>query len=134
MGVADNSPLFEKATECQGHFFRQYPLVSNGQMVPNKIRGKSIRRGICQRNDEIFMVETMNKESFHDFSLALVDLGVDQAVYLVGSTAAGWAIDANVKTKQSRRNANEIQKKHFIVACTSQQAYGSVRSCCRNAA
>jgi hypothetical protein len=95
VGVADNSPLFEKATECQGHFFRQYPLVSNGQMVPNKIRGKSIRRGICQRNDEIFMVETMNKESFHDFSLALVDLGVDQAVYLVGSTAAGWAVDAN---------------------------------------
>lgn len=95
VGVADNSPLFEKATECGGHFFRQYPLVGNGQMVPNKIRGKSIRRGICQRNGETFMVETINKESFHDFSLALVDMGVDQAVYLVGSTAAGWAVDAN---------------------------------------
>lgn len=95
IGVADNSPLFEKATECGGHFFRQYPLVCDGQMVPNKVRGKSIRRGICERNGEIFMVETINKESFHDFSLALVDLGVDQAVYLVGSTAAGWAVDAN---------------------------------------
>lgn len=95
VGVADNSPLFEKATECGGHFFRQYPLVSNGEMVPNKIRGKSIRRGICLRNGEIFMVETLNKESFHDFSLALVDMGVEQAVYLVGSTAAGWAVDAN---------------------------------------
>ena len=95
IGVADNSPLFEKATECGGHFFRQYPLVCDGQMVPNKVRGKSIRRGICERNGEIFMVETINKESFHDFSLALVDLGVSQAVYLVGSTAAGWAVDAN---------------------------------------
>lgn len=95
VGVAENSPLFEKATECGGYFFRQYPLVKDGQIVPNKVRGKSYRRAICVRNNEIFMVETMSKESFFDFSLALVDMAVDQAVYLVGSTAAGWAVDAN---------------------------------------
>ena len=32
-------------------------------------------------------------ESLHDFAQALVDLGVDHAVYLVGSSAYGWAID-----------------------------------------
>lgn len=43
------------------------------------------------------MVESLSKESFHDFAQALVDLGVDQGVYLVGSTAYGWAIDEHGK-------------------------------------
>ncbi len=93
IGVADNSPLFEQATEEGGYFFRQYPLVSNGEIVENELKGKSIRRGICERQGEIFMVETGTTESFHDFSQALVDLHVNQAVYLVGSSAYGWAVD-----------------------------------------
>lgn len=93
IGVAENSPLFEKATEEGGYFFRQYPLVSNGQAIDNEPKGKSIRRAICDRQGEIFMVETGSTESFHDFAQALADLGVDQAVYLVGSSAYGWAID-----------------------------------------
>lgn len=93
VGVAQNSPLFEQATEQGGYFFRQYPLVSNGVLVENEPKGKAIRRAICDRQSEIFMVETGTIESFHDFAQALVDLGVDQAVYLVGSVAYGWAVD-----------------------------------------
>lgn len=93
VGVADNSPLFEQATEEGGYFFRQYPLVCDGELVDNEPKGKSIRRAICDRQGEIFMVETGTIESFHDFAQALVDLGVDQAVYLVGSSAFGWAVD-----------------------------------------
>lgn len=93
IGVADNSPLFEQATEDGGHFFRQYPLVSNGELVDNAPKGKSIRRAICDRRGEIFMVESGTPESFHDFAQALVDLGIDQAIYLVGSSAYGWAVD-----------------------------------------
>ena len=95
IGVADNSPLFEKATEENGYFFRQYPLVSNGEVIDNEPKGKSIRRAICDRQGEIFMVETGTAESFHDFAQALSDLGVDHAVYLVGSSAYGWAVDAS---------------------------------------
>lgn len=93
IGVAENSPLFEKATEQGGYFFRQYPLVKDGQLIDNEPKGKSIRRAICDRQGEIFMVETGTIESFHDFAQALVDLGVNQAVYLVGSLAYGWAVD-----------------------------------------
>ena len=100
IGVAENSPLFEKATEQGGYFFRQYPLVSNGKLVENEPKGKSIRRAICDRQGEIFMVETGTTESFHDFAQALVDLGVDQAIYLVGSTAYGWAVDEIGKTHE----------------------------------
>lgn len=100
IGVAENSPLFEKATEEGGYFFRQYPLVSNGKLIENEPKGKSIRRAICDRQGEIFMLETGTPESFHDFAQALVDLGVDQAIYLVGSTAYGWAVDENGKTHE----------------------------------
>jgi hypothetical protein len=93
VGVADNSPLFEEAINRGGYFFRQYPLVDNGKFVANEPKNKSTRRAICERRGEIFMIETLTKESFHDFTQALVDLGVDNAVNLAGSEAYGWALD-----------------------------------------
>lgn len=93
VGVAENSPLFEEATDNGGYFFRQYPLVQDGAVVDNEPKNKSIRRAICDRQGEIFMIESLSRESFHDFAQALVDLGVDQAIYLVGGDAYGWAFD-----------------------------------------
>jgi hypothetical protein len=95
VGMAENSPLFEKATEKGGYFFRQFPLVDNGKLVENEQKGKSVRRALCQRGDETFTIETLDTESFHDFAQALVDLGVDNAIYLIGSNAYGWATDAD---------------------------------------
>ena len=93
VGVSENSPLFEEATEKGGYFFRQYPLVASRQLVENDPKNKSERRAICQRRNETFMVHTLTKESFHDFAQALVDLGSDNAVSLVGSIAYGWYVD-----------------------------------------
>ena len=93
VGVADNSTLFERATETEGYFFRQYPLVENGTLVDNAPKGKTIRRALCDRRGEIFMVESQSAESFHDFAQALTDLGCDNAIYLVGSSAYGWEVD-----------------------------------------
>lgn len=110
VGVADNSPLFEEATEREGYFFRQYPLVKDGVLVENEPKNKSERRAICDRQGEIFMAESLSKESFHDFAQALADLGVDQAVYLVGSTAYGWAVD-----EQGERH--EFGEDNFYTGC-----------------
>ena len=88
VGVADNSPLFEEATEKGGYFFRQYPLVDNGKLVENEPKNKSVRKAICDRDGEIFIAVSENPESFHDFAQALVDLHVDNAVYLVGSDSS----------------------------------------------
>lgn len=49
LGVADNSPLFEEATETEGYFFRQYALVDNGVLVENEPKNKAIRKAICDR-------------------------------------------------------------------------------------
>lgn len=105
IGVAENSPLFEQATEQNGYFFRQYPLVNNGKLVENEPKGKTKRRGICDRAGEIFIVESLTEESFHDFAQALVDLKVDNAIYLVGSSSYGWIIDKNnVRHEFGNRN------------------------------
>ncbi len=118
VGVADNSPLFEEATEKGGYFFRQFPLVDNGSLVENELKGKAVRRALCDRDGEIFTVETLSIESFHDFAQALVDLGVDNAIYLVGANAYGWATDIdgqrhefgdpNPKTSNKWRNINYL--------------------------
>jgi hypothetical protein len=47
------------------------------------------------------MVETLDNESFHDFSQALTDLGAEQAIYLVGASAHSWAVDKDGTTHYS---------------------------------
>lgn len=94
VGVAANSPLFEKATEVEGHFFRQYPLVKNGSIfIDNAPKGKAIRKALCDRNGEIMVIMSKSEESFHDFAQALADMHVDNAIYLVGSNSYGYFRD-----------------------------------------
>jgi hypothetical protein len=93
VGVADNSPLFEEATEKGGYFFRQYPLVDNGVLIENEPKGKSIRKALCDRNGEIMIIMSQTPESFHDFAQALVDMKIDNAIYTVGSTSYGYFRD-----------------------------------------
>lgn len=93
IGVSPNTPLFDEAVQQKGYFFRQYPLVDNGQPVENRPKGKAIRRAIGERRGEVVMVESRSAESFHDFAEALADLGFRNAIYLVGSSAYGWAVD-----------------------------------------
>ena len=96
VGMSENSPLFEEATEKGGYFFRQYPLVDNGVLVENEPKNKTMRKALCARAGQIFMVVSESDESFHDFSQALVDLGIENAIYLVGSHSAfGWFADVN---------------------------------------
>lgn len=93
IGVEENSALFEEATERGGYFFRQYPLVDKGRIVENAPRGKSFRRSLCMIGEKYFIIQSQSPESFHDFAQALADFGVENAIYLVGSTSFGWAID-----------------------------------------
>lgn len=116
IGVADNSPLFEAATEENGDFFRQYPLVDNGQLIENETKNKSVRKGLCMVNGRVVVAETLSRESLHDFAEALVDLGVENAIYLVGGDVAiGWCrplqgegVELGNWKKRLYKNANFI--------------------------
>ena len=93
IGVSEYTPLLDRVIENGGSFFRQYPLVHNGILIENRIKNKSIRRALAVRDEQVIMVESRNVESFHDFSQALIDIGVSDAIYLVGGNAYGWYYD-----------------------------------------
>ncbi|NDV58445.1 phosphodiester glycosidase family protein [Bacteroides sp. 519] len=90
IGLGESTPLLQQVIDSKGSFFRQYPLVHNGELIENKPKNKSVRRALAVRNERIIMVESKQKESFHDFSQALIDVGVTDAIYLVGGDAYGW--------------------------------------------
>lgn len=117
VGVEENTFLFEKAADNDGYFFRQFSLVKNGKLEESEIRNKTMRKALCDRGSQIFVAVSETDESMHDFAQALVDLGVDNAIYLVGSHSAfGWYRDeAGEQTffgadvhRQSYRNENYI--------------------------
>ncbi|PXV64760.1 hypothetical protein CLV62_10986 [Dysgonomonas alginatilytica] len=93
IGIGESTPLLEQVINNNGSFFRQYPLVHNGELVENKPKNKSVRRALAVRNEQVLMIESKNTESFHDFSQALIDIGVSNAIYLVGGNAYGWYYD-----------------------------------------
>ena len=66
IGTAENSPLFEEATEKEGYFFRQYPLVDRGTLVESELKNKTMRKALCDRDGQIFVAVSQTDESMHD--------------------------------------------------------------------
>lgn len=117
IGVSDNTPLLQKAIDSKGYFFRQYPLVDDGVLIENNPKNKSIRRALAIRSGKVIMVESRSTESFHDFAQALVDIGVSDAIYLVGgNTTFGWYYDKeHKKTEYGTVQSEELQNISYIV-------------------
>ncbi len=116
IGVADATPFLEQAIESDGYFFRQYPLVVGNQVVENKPKGRSLRKALAEWNGEMRVVMSRTALSFSDFSQTLVDLGVSNAIYLVGSSAYGFAVDKGGQRRDfGRRGENAPQNVNYIV-------------------
>ncbi len=116
IGVADATPLLEQAIESDGYFFRQYPLVVGNQVVENKPKGRSLRKALAEWNGEMRVVMSRTALSFSDFSQTLVDLGVSNAIYLVGSSAYGFAVDRGGQRMDfGRSGENAPQNVNYIV-------------------
>lgn len=90
VGVADNSPLFEKATETGGYFFRQYPLVDNGEPIMNNPKNKAVRKALCQSGEDAFLVISQDPLTLNEFSTALAAAGIENAISLVGGSSNGF--------------------------------------------
>lgn len=90
IGTADNSPLFEQATETGGDFFRQYSAVAEGQPVENSPENQAFRRALCMLGGRACVVCSHSRMTMDAFSQSLVALGVREAIFLVGGSADGW--------------------------------------------
>lgn len=116
VGVADATPYLEQAIENEGYFFRQYPLVVGGQVVENKPRGRALRKALAELNGRHVVVLSRGETSFHDFSQALADIGVTNAIYLVGSTAYGFARrEDGGRIEFGVKSANPVEKVNYLV-------------------
>lgn len=103
ISMAENSDLYEKAIDRGGDFFRQYPLVYRSKPQYTELRSQNIRRALCDVEGRVAVIQTLEKSSMHDFSQLLADMGVNNAIYLVGGDAIGIAIDIN---------GNKYEKEH----------------------
>lgn len=108
IGVADATPLLEQAIETEGYFFRQYPLVVAGQVVENKPAGKSHRNALAELGGHVCVISSDTDLTFHDFSQALTDLGVSNAIYLPGSTSYGFARRSDGTLYEIGRKGNDF--------------------------
>lgn len=95
LGAADATPMLEQALTSDGYFFRQYPLVVGGQLIENKPKGRAIRKALAEINGRICVIISRTRLTFHDFTQALIDAGVRNAIYLVGSNSTGYYRDAD---------------------------------------
>lgn len=116
IGVADATPFLEQALETDGYFFRQYPLVVANQIVENKPKGESLRKALAELNGEPVVIMSREEMTFHDFSQSLVDLGVINAIYLVGGKGYGYAVnDEGMKIEFGRRLRKMHENTNYIV-------------------
>ena len=115
LGVDEATPLYEQAVENSGYFFRQYPLVNQHNIVENNIKNKAIRRALALIGGRVVVVTTSTRESLHDFSQALVDIGAETAINLVGGTLnSGWAVTTDSIIQPSERPAHIPQNINYI--------------------
>ncbi len=93
LGYSKNTELFDQAINNNGYFFRQYCLVAEGQPIDNNQERRYIRKALCTRGNTVFVVETLASSSMSDFSHTLIDMRVEYAINLVGTTTYGWYTD-----------------------------------------
>lgn len=124
IGTADSTPLFEEAILRKGSFFRQHSLVADGKITADMkgedYKTKTFRRALCQRGNKIFVV-ACNDISMRKLAQVLVDIGVDNAIYLIGGhnqkTFNGWWRDQKDDIELFRKSDKFIKYKleNYIV-------------------
>ena len=118
VGVSDNTQLLSEAIARKGDFFRQYPLVDNGEPVSNKPQNLTIRKALCSWKGQVLVAVSADKLTLDEFAQALARLGVDQAIYLIGSGFAyGWSVGPDGRREEfgSEDFRPEYRNQSFIL-------------------
>ena len=88
IGIGQDDSIKEYVKTHDGSMFRQFALVSAGQICEKQfaLKGKVTRCALARKagSAAIWYIETINKESLYDFAQALADYGFTDAIYLTG--------------------------------------------------
>lgn len=85
IGISRSEKVKDYVQEHGGSFFRQFILVSNGE-IPGRffLHGKVERRAIGRIEDQLYYIATRHKETLWDFADALREYGFIDAIYITG--------------------------------------------------
>ncbi|WP_300762256.1 phosphodiester glycosidase family protein [uncultured Parabacteroides sp.] len=107
LGLETGDEMLDRCVRQKGDFFRQYPLVMNGEIQENQLKGKALRRALARQAGRLYFVASCNRESIYDFAEALADLGFSEALYLVGGSSYGWWREEGKKVHELGRQETE---------------------------
>ena len=85
IGISRSEKVKDFVQEHGGSFFRQFILVSNGE-IPGRffLHGKVERRAIGRIDDQLYFIASRHKETLWDFADALREYGFIDAIYITG--------------------------------------------------
>lgn len=85
IGVARDDKVKDYCIEKGGSFFRQFILVSNGQLpIQFHLHGKVERRALGRKGETLYYIESCDKEGMTEFADALREYGFTDAIYITG--------------------------------------------------
>ena len=96
IGISRSEKVKDYVQEHGGSFFRQFILVSNGD-IPGRffLHGKVERRAIGRIDDQLYFIATRHKETLWDFADALREYGFIDAIYITGGADYVFYRDKN---------------------------------------
>ena len=89
IGVSPDEDVKDYVMKNGGSFFRQFVLVSNGDVPPRfYLTGKNIRKAIGRiadnKGERLVFISTRDKITIRDFAYALREYGLIDAIYITG--------------------------------------------------
>jgi hypothetical protein len=98
--------------EHGGSYFRQFVLVSNGELPPRfYLHGKVERCAIGRIGDRLFYITSHHKETMWSFADALREYGIIDAIYITGGYDYSFYRDRNGKRHDIHDIADYPHKK-----------------------
>lgn len=92
IGISRSDDVKEHIIDQDGSFFRQFMLVSDGEL-PKRffLHGKVERKALARTaDDRLCIIETRHPETLWDFADALREYGYVDAIYLTGGNESGF--------------------------------------------
>lgn len=118
IGISRFDDMLEHMVERDGSYFRQFMLVSNGEL-PQRffLHGKVERKALARTTDDrLCIIETPHPETLWDFADALREYGYVDAIYLTGGNESGFYRAPDGMVHFTEKAARYRTDKHHGVA------------------
>ena len=118
IGISRFDDMREHMIERDGSYFRQFVLVSNGELPQRfSLHGKVERKAIARTaDDRICVIATRHPETLWDFADALREYGYVDAIYLTGGNESGFYRAPDGTAYFTEKAAKYRTDKHHDVA------------------